>query len=66
MPKIKFNSPVLGEDAKEVYDAYGEMGNMFMDILEKSPDDKAVISRMLAYLNMLVSNVPADKEDKAD
>ena len=46
-----FSSPVMGNDAKEAYkDLYGEAGEKFVDILDTSPAEIAVISRMLAYL----------------
>lgn len=47
----RWTSPILGEDAKNVYNgAYGENGNSFVNILETSPYEIAVISRMIAYL----------------
>lgn len=47
----RWTCPILGEDAKSVYSgSYGENGNSFVDILETSPYEIAVISRMIAYL----------------
>ncbi len=47
----KFPTPVLGDDAQALYSKlYGEDGERFVDILNTSPDEIAVISRMIAYL----------------
>ena len=50
----KFNrwtSPVLGEEADPLYiDIYGDEGKDFIRILENSPYEIAVISRLIAYL----------------
>lgn len=47
----KFSAPVLGGDTEELYTKlYGETGPRFVDILTTSPDEIAVISRMVAYL----------------
>ena len=54
MHNPRFSSPVLGENAEEAYASYTDAGKTIMDILEESPEDKAVISRMLAYLQMLM------------
>ena len=47
----KFSVPVLGDDAQSLYsNLYGETGERFVDILNTSPDEIAVISRLIAYL----------------
>jgi len=47
----KFPAPVLGDDAQSLYSMlYGEAGERFVDILNSSPDEIAVISRLIAYL----------------
>lgn len=42
----------MGNTAKELYSAlYGEdIGKRFVDVLATSPDEIAVISRLIAYL----------------
>ena len=48
----KFTAPVLGEDTQELYsELYGDAGNKFVDVLSTSPDEIAVISKMIAFLN---------------
>ena len=50
----KFTAPVLGEDTQELYSKlYGDAGNKFVDVLSTSPDEIAVISKMIAHLNKL-------------
>ena len=47
----KFPAPVLGYDAQRLYfKLYGEAGERFVDILNTSPDEIGVISRLIAYL----------------
>lgn len=47
----KFPAPVLGNDALELYrKLYGDAGEKFVDILNTSPNEIAVISRLIAYL----------------
>ena len=47
----KFPAPVLGDDTQVLYSKlYGEAGGRFVDILNSSPDEIAVISRLIAYL----------------
>ena len=47
----RFSAPVLGADAQGLYTKlYGEAGDRFVDILNTSPDEIAVISRLIAYL----------------
>ena len=49
---IKFPTPALNDDAHELYSKlYGEEGEHFIGILDSSPDEIAVISRLIAYLN---------------
>ncbi len=47
----KFSAPVLDDDTHALYSRlYGEAGERFVDILNTSPDEIAVISRLIAYL----------------
>ncbi len=47
----KFSAPVLGDDTQELYTKlYGDVGDRFVDILNTSPNEIAVISRLIAYL----------------
>lgn len=47
----KFSSPTLNEGTQALYtNLYGEAGKMFVEILNTSPDEIAVISRLIAYL----------------
>lgn len=47
----RFPVAVLGEDAQGLYtELYGEDGGRFTAILRSSPEEIAVISRMIAYL----------------
>lgn len=47
----KFPAPVLGDDAQTLYSKlYGEAGERFVDILNTSPDEIGMISRLIAYL----------------
>lgn len=47
----KFPAPVLGDDTQEFYGKlYGDAGEKFVDILNTSPNEIAVISRLIAYL----------------
>lgn len=49
--KHGFSSPVLGEETSELYTKlYGDAGERFVDILDSSPNEIAVISRLIAYL----------------
>lgn len=51
MNLVKFSSPVLGEDTLELYtNLYGDAGEKIVDILDTSPNEIAVISRLIAYL----------------
>ena len=47
----KFSAPVFGDDTQELYTKlYGDVGDRFVDILNTSPNEIAVISRLIAYL----------------
>lgn len=47
----KFPAPVLGDETQELYaKLYGDAGERFIDILNSSPNEIAVISRLIAYL----------------
>lgn len=47
----KFSAPMLGDEVQLLYsNLYGEEGVHFVDILNISPDEIAVLSRLLAYL----------------
>lgn len=47
----KFSSPVLWDDTKDLYAGlYGNDGDRYIGILNTSPDEIAVISRLIAYL----------------
>ncbi len=47
----KFSAPVLDNATQELYSKlYGEAGKKFVEILNSSPDEIAVISRLIAYL----------------
>lgn len=48
----RFSSPVLGPQAKEVYsETYGEEASGFVDVLEPSPLEVGVVSRLMAFLH---------------
>lgn len=52
MKFAKFPAPVLDGDTQVLYaKLYGDAGERFVDILNTSPDEIAVISRLIAYLN---------------
>ena len=47
----KFPVPVLGDETQILYSKlYGEAGGRFVDILNTSPNEIAVISGLIAYL----------------
>ena len=49
----KFDAPVLGQDAHELYEQlYGKDGESFVNILNTSPDEIVVISRLISYLRL--------------
>lgn len=48
----KFPIPVFREDTQLLYtELYGEAGERFVDILNSSPNEIAVISRLIAFLS---------------
>lgn len=49
---IRWTSPILGQEAEVTYrNIYGKNGRDFVEVLEKSPYEIAVISRLIAYLH---------------
>lgn len=47
----RWTSPILGQEAETVYtDIYGNEGADFLRVLETSPYEIAVVSRLIAYL----------------
>ena len=49
--EVRWASPILGEDVNEAYTkAYGEDGVRYVEVLESSPYEISVISRMIAYM----------------
>ena len=47
----RWTSPILGQEAEAVYtDIYGNEGAGFLRVLETSPYEIAVVSRLIAYL----------------
>ena len=51
MNLAKFSVPVLGDTTHTTYSRlYGEAGEQYIDILNTSPNEIAVISRLIAYL----------------
>ena len=50
----RWTNPVLGDGADTVYtEMYGEQGKDFVRVLENSPYEIAVISRLIAYLEQV-------------
>lgn len=50
--QVKFPSPTMDEVAQELYaELYGDAGKRFIGILDSSPDEIAVISRLIAHLD---------------
>lgn len=48
---FKFSAPVLGDEIQELYTKlYGDDGKRFIELLNISPNEIAVISRLIAYL----------------
>lgn len=49
---VKFETPGMGTGTKVLYQKlYGEIaGEQFIDILSNSPDEIAIISRLVAFL----------------
>ena len=51
MSFAKFPTAVLDENARQLYTkVYGDDGERFVDILNTSPEEVAVISRLIIYL----------------
>lgn len=51
MNSSRFPAPVLGDEAQSLYSKlYGNAGDKFVDILNASPNEIVVISRLIAYL----------------
>lgn len=49
---VRFSPPVFDESSSELYSRlYGESGEHFMEIMDSSPHEIAVISRLIAYLS---------------
>lgn len=47
----RWTNPILGEGADTVYtEMYGDEGRNFLHVLESSPYEIAVVSRLIAYL----------------
>ena len=47
----RWTNPILGEGADAVYtEMYGDDGKNFIHVLESSPYEIAVVSRLIAYL----------------
>lgn len=50
----KFTSPVLDPGTRDLYtNLYGDNADNFIEILNTSPEEIAVISKIIAYLNQL-------------
>lgn len=48
---VRWASPILGEEIYDVYaDAYGDDGIHYVEVLESSPYEISVISRMITYM----------------
>lgn len=48
---VRFEAPGMNEDSKALYaKLYGDVGERFINILSSSPDEIAVISRLIAYI----------------
>ena len=51
--KAKFDIPVIDTETTKLYEElYGDAGSSFIDIMNTSPDEIAVISRLIAYLKI--------------
>ena len=51
---IRWENPILNDDAKTVFEEnYGKNAQSILDLLNTSPEEIAVISMLLAYLNTL-------------
>ncbi len=50
--QVRFPSPTMDESAQNLYaELYGDAGARFVGILNSSPNEIAVISRLIAYLD---------------
>lgn len=48
---VSWNNPVIHDDTRKLYEnLYGENGSRYLSILESSPREIAVISRLIAHL----------------
>ena len=51
---VRWENPILNDDAKTVFEEnYGKNAQSILDVLNTSPEEIAVISMLLAYLNTL-------------
>ena len=49
-----WNNPVISDDAHKQYEKlYGQEGSRYLSVLESSPLEIAVLSRLIAYLTLL-------------
>ena len=56
---VKFPSPTMDETAQDLYtELYGDAGARFVGILNSSPNEIAVISRLIAYTDEKTKEVP--------
>lgn len=56
---VRFEAPVLGQETQAMYRTlYGEAGESFLDILNTSPEEIAVISILIAYLRIQKGGEP--------
>lgn len=50
--QVRFPSPTMDEEAQNLYvELYGDVGGRFVGVLNSSPNEIAVISRLIAYLD---------------
>lgn len=48
---VGWNNPVIHDDTRKLYEnLYGENGSRWLTVLESSPREIAVISRLIAHL----------------
>lgn len=48
---VGWNNPIIHNDTRQLYEElYGENGSRYLAILENSPREIAVISRLIAHL----------------
>lgn len=48
---VGWNNPIIHDDTRKLYEElYGENGARYLNILETSPHEIAVISKLLAHL----------------